>query len=275
MRTDIIDLYRFYASPLGATAARHVRARLAEAWGDGAHCRIAGFGYAAPLLDGFDKAERRLVIAPAAQGALPWPAADANLACLAPEFTWPLPDASIDRLVIAHGIEETADPPRLMREAWRVLADSGRMIVVAAHRRGLWSAIDQTPFAAGRPFLKRQLETLLQAAMFRPVAWSGALYFPPFQGSLVLRAADAWERAGSELWPAFSGALLVEAAKDMAAPVGLAQHAGAFALRPQRARPAAASLGGRRNDADEAAHCRSKDGARRAIPAASPQESRT
>ncbi len=270
MRTDIVDLYRFYASPLGKTAAAHIRARLAEAWSDGSGCRIAGFGYAAPLLEGFDKAERRLVIAPAEQGALPWPSASGNLACLAPECAWPLHDASIDRLVIAHGFEETADPQRLMREAWRVLADSGRLIIVVAHRRGLWSAVDSTPFGAGRPFLKRQLETLLQAAMFRPVAWSGALYFPPFSGGLLLQAANAWERAGSELWPAFSGALLVEAAKDMAAPVGLAQHAGVFALRPQRARPAAAAgLNGRRNDAGGMDASGSKDGAARAIPAPS------
>jgi SAM-dependent methyltransferase len=271
MRTDIVDLYRFYASPLGGAAATHIRARLAEAWGDGAQCRIAGFGYAAPFLEGFDKAERRLVIAPAAQGALRWPAAGGNLACLAPEFTWPLPDASIDRLVIAHGFEETADPQRLIREAWRVLTDAGRLIIIVAHRRGLWSVIDSTPFAAGRPFLKRQLEILLQAAMFRPVAWSGALYFPPFSGGLLLKAANAWERAGGELWPAFSGALLVEAAKDMAAPVGLTQHAAAFALRPQRARPAAAGLSGRSNDAGSATQSGSNATGRRAIPPASSQ----
>ena len=126
-----------------------------------------------------------------------------------------------------------------------------------------------TPFAAGRPYLKRQLETLLHGAMFRPVAWSGALYFPPFSGGLLLQAANAWERAGGELWPAFSGALLAEAAKDMAAPVGLAQHAPAFALRPQRARHAAAGLNGRSNDA--APQSVSNTAAGRAISPASPE----
>lgn len=267
MRTDIVDYYRFYTSPLGLAAAAHIRARIAEAWGAATHARVAGFGYAAPLLEGLVEAERRVVIAPAAQGALPWPQAWRNLACLAPEFAWPLPDASIDRLVIAHGFEETADPPRLMREAWRVLSDSGRLIIICAHRRGLWSVIDSTPFAAGRPFLKRQLETLLQAAMFRPVAWSGALYFPPFRNGLLMKAADAWERAGGELWPAFSGALLVEAAKNMAAPVGLAQHASAFALRPQRARPAAAGLSGRSSDASPKRRAGPNDQQGRAEPA--------
>lgn len=242
MRTDIVDLYRFYASPLGKLAIKHISARLAEAWGDGARRRIAGFGYAAPFLDGFAVAERRLVLAPAAQGALAWPVTSANLACLAEETRWPLPDASIDCLLIAHGFEETADPQRLIREAWRVLADSGRLIILAAHRRGLWSVIESTPFAAGRPFLKGQLERLLAGAMFRPVAWTGALYFPPLNAQILRNSADAFERAGSAMWPAFAGALLVEAEKDMANPIGLGQHAPAALLRPQRARPATASL---------------------------------
>lgn len=244
MRTDIVELYRFYASPLGRMVAAHVRALLAEAWGDAARLRIAGFGYAAPFLEGFEKAERRLLLEPAAQGALAWPSPAANLACLSPEAQWPLPDASVDLLLVVHGIEEADDPQRLVREAWRVLADSGRLIVVVAHRRGLWSAIDSTPFSAGRPYSKRQMQALLEGAMFRPQFWTGALYFPPFNVGLLLKAADAWERAGGELWPAFSGALLVEAQKDMASPVGLAQRAPAFALRPQRARPAAAGLVG-------------------------------
>lgn len=242
MRTDIVDLHRFYATPLGKLAATHVRALLAEAWGEAKGSRIAGFGYAAPFLDGFPEAERRILIEPAAQGALAWPSPAANLSCLAPETLWPLPDASIDLLLMVHGFEEAAEPQRLIREAWRVLTNAGRLIIVVAHRRGLWSAIDSTPFSAGRPYSRRQMQALLEGAMFRPKYWTGALYFPPFNIALLLKAANAWERAGGELWPAFSGALLVEAEKDMAAPIGLAQRAGALALRPQRARPAAAGL---------------------------------
>lgn len=252
MRTDILDLHEFYATPLGATARGFVAARLEEAWRDHERLRIAGFGHAEPYLSGFSQAERAIAIAPAAQGVIHWPTGDRNAAALAGEHQWPLPDASIDRVLVVHGLEESADPRRLMREIWRVLASDGRVILVVAHRRGLWSMVDTTPFAAGRPYLKRQLERLLQQSMFRPVAWSGALYFPPIGARFLLRAARAWERAGAQGWSGLSGVILVEAAKDMAQPIArpLTARAGA----PAVARPAmrgALSAGEARRRTDE------------------------
>lgn len=235
MRTDILDLHDFYETPLGRTARGFLAARIEEAWRDHERLRVAGFGHAEPFLGFFEKAERVLAIAPGEQGVVRWPAGAANRALLAGE-QWPLPDASIDRLLLVHGLEEADDPRRLMRECWRVLTSEGRLIIVVAHRRGLWSMIDTTPFAHGRPYLKRQLEKLLQQSMFRPVAWSSALYFPPLGARFLLRSARAWERAGARLWPALGGALLVEAAKDMAQPVAV----GALARRARAGGPVAA-----------------------------------
>jgi SAM-dependent methyltransferase len=237
MRTDILDLHDFYESPLGRTARGFVAARLEEAWRDHDRLRIAGFAHAEPYLGLFGKAERILAIAPGEQGVVRWPAGEANKALLASD-QWPLADASIDRLLLVHGLEEADDPRRLMRECWRVLTSDGRLIIVVAHRRGLWSMIDTTPFAHGRPYLKRQLERLLQQSMFRPLAWSSALYFPPLKMRFLLRAARAWERAGARLWPGLGGVILVEAAKDMAQPVGLGAVARVRAGGPVAARPA-------------------------------------
>ncbi|MEZ5893175.1 MAG: methyltransferase domain-containing protein [Parvularculaceae bacterium] len=235
MRTDILDFHDFYRAPLGEAAKAYISGRLTEAWGAGAGLVIAGFGYANPFLELFPNASERFALAPGGQGVIRWPQNGANAACLVGEHDWPIPDASLDRLLIIHGLEEAPAPQRLMREIWRVLKDDGRLIIIAAHRRGLWSVIDTTPFAAGRPFLKRRLDGLLRDAMFRPVAWSGALFFPPVR--LALPAAKAWERAGALLWPAFSGVILVEAAKDMLAPAGLVRRAGVRAVRPAIAVP--------------------------------------
>ena len=220
MRTDILDLHRFYATPLGRKAAAFIGARLTEVWGDGRGMRIGGFGFAGPFLDVFNGAERRLNFAPAAQGVSRWPSASANCAALVADNHWPLPDAALDRILIVHGLEETKDPHRLMREVWRVLAPDGRLIVVSAHRRGLWSALDMSPFAAGRPYSRRQLIGLLENATFSLMRSSGALYFPPLNSSILLRAARSWERAGARAWPGLSGVLLVEASKELIAPVG-------------------------------------------------------
>lgn len=239
MRTDVLDLYGFYDSALGAAASDFIAGWIADRWGDGAGARIAGFGYASPYLGDFPAAERVLALAPAAQGVMGWPPGEKNKAGLVEEYHWPLPDASIDRLLIVHGLEETGDPRRLMREAWRVLADEGRVIIVAPHRRGLWSIIETTPFAAGRPYLKRQLRALLADTLYSDEAWSGALYFPPFGARFLLRAARAWERAGAKLSPGLGGVIMVEATKSLMAPIGLVQRARSGALRPVTARSAA------------------------------------
>lgn len=236
MRTDVLDLHAFYDSPLGAAARAFIASRIVEAWGEGRACRIAGFGYASPYLGGFERAERVLALAPAAQGVMSWPEGEGNRAGLVDEHRWPLPDASIDRLLIVHGLEEAGDPRRLMREAWRVLTNDGKVIIVAAHRRGLWSIIETTPFAAGRPYLKRQLKNLLNETLFRDDAWSAALYFPPFGARFLLRAASAWEGAGSKLWPGLGGVLMVEATKLLMAPVVQVQRARSGVLRPAAAR---------------------------------------
>ncbi len=251
MRTDILDLHEFYRTALGEATQNFVSTHLTQAWGDGAGLAVAGFGYANPYLELFPAASRRLALSPGAQGVIRWPVNGRNCASLVGEYQWPLPDASLDRILIVHGLEETPDARKLMREVWRVLTDDGRVIIVASHRRGLWSMIDTTPFAAGRPYLKRQLEMLLEGAMFRATAWSAALYFPPFHAQLLLRAAKAWERAGSRVWPGLSGALLVEATKEMMAPVGLVRSARVRAIRPALATPGLndASRSGYRQDA--------------------------
>lgn len=242
MRTDVLDCYEFYRTALGAATRDFIGGRLTEAWGDGAGLAVAGFGYANPYLELLGGASRRLILSPGGQGVIRWPSDGRNAASLVGEYHWPLADASIDRLLIVHGLEESPDPQRLLREAWRVLANDGRLIIVAAHRRGLWSMIDSTPFAAGRPFLKRQLNALLEGAMFRAERWSAALYFPPLRKRLLLRAARAWERAGARVWPGFSGVLLVDAAKDMMAPIGVVRSARGRVARPVLAAPQPARL---------------------------------
>ncbi len=219
MRTDILDLHRFYESPLGRRTARFIRARLKEAIENPKPLRIAGFGYAGPYLNAFPSAERRLNFAPGSQGVIRWPSSGANSASMIADFHWPLPDASVDRVFLIHGLEETTDPRRLMREIWRVLAPDGRLIIAVAHRRGLWSMVDNSPFSAGRPYSRRQLAALLSEATFSVLGWSGALYFPPVQSRILLRTAPSWERSGKRLWPGLSGVLLAEASKELLAPI--------------------------------------------------------
>ena len=43
---------------------------------------------------------------------------------------------------------------QMLREVWRVLAPSGRLMAVIPNRRGVWTRTDTTPFGHGRPFTR-------------------------------------------------------------------------------------------------------------------------
>ncbi|WP_051881649.1 class I SAM-dependent methyltransferase [Parvularcula oceani] len=225
MRTAVSDMIGFYDGALGRLAADHISAKLFEAWGPAKNLRVAGFGYTTPFLPVFREAERLAALVPEGTGV----ALDEGVpSCLVADHLWPLPNASIDRLLIVHGLEEVAGPRRVLREAWRVLADDGLMIVVCANRRGPWALAETTPFGAGRPYSRRQLDNLLQGAMFAPTAYASALHFPPIQNEALLKVAGAWERLGNmiESWnlpwlfPNLAGVNLIEVRKSMAVPIG-------------------------------------------------------
>jgi SAM-dependent methyltransferase len=238
MRRDVVELRRFYASPLGAAAREMIARKVDEAWDDLHGLDVLALGYATPFLDNRREKARRVVAAmPAGQGVEIWPAGDRVLACLADEQALPFANALFDRVLIVHGLEEAADPLALLREAWRVLAPTGRLIIVAA-ARGLWSNAEATPFGHGRPFSRRQLEDLVREAELEPTAWSRALYAPPV--GWMAPYAGAIEQVGARLWPRFAGLILLEAVKQTFAvkPRGLGAPARVFA--PGVARPVAA-----------------------------------
>lgn len=216
MRVDVLELQSFYAGPLGRVAQAMAGRRIHEAWGDLSGLDVLGYGYATPWLSGMLAHARRVTsFMPATQGVEHWPSGAANLAVIGEEERTPFPDALFDRILCVHALEEAEAARPMLRELWRVLAPEGRILLVVAHRRGLWARADHTPFGQGRPYSRTQLSALLQEAMFQPVAWSRALYAPPLSWKVCAGAADAWETAGERAWPAFGGLLMVEAVKRL------------------------------------------------------------
>ena len=107
-----------------------------------------------------------------------------------------------DRILVIHGLEGADAVRPVMRQLWRVLAPEGRMLIVAPNRTSLWSQIERSPFAHGRPFHRGELDRLLRASMFEPVRWDSALYGPPLNGRRIVRTGTGWEKIGRNLWPA-------------------------------------------------------------------------
>ena len=223
MQLDAVDLRDFYSRPLGATVRRLLTHRVRARWRDVHQEVVIGLGFATPYLGIFRGEALRLgAFMPVAQGALVWPVGAPCHTVLTEEADLPLPDNSVDKVLIVHGLEAAERVDSFLREVWRVLKPEGRLIAVVPNRIGMWARTDRTPFGHGRPYSRSQLERLLGNAMFSGIDWSYALHMPPIERPMVLRSTTAFERMGSRVSRPFGGVILVEAKKELfrAVPAG-------------------------------------------------------
>jgi SAM-dependent methyltransferase len=216
MWSDVVDLRDFYQTDLGQVAQRMIRQQIHAMWPDMRGLSVMGLGFATPYLRPLQaEAERVVAVMPAGSGVLVWPPGERSLVCLAEEDELPLPDRSIDRVLLVHALESTEHVRSTLREIWRVLADGGKLLIVAPNRRGIWARLDRTPFGTGRPYTPSQLQRLLRDTMFTPGTSGTALFVPPFQSRFVLRSAPFWENLGQRWFPTFAGVVLIEASKQI------------------------------------------------------------
>ena len=236
MWTDVVDLRDFYRGSLGQMARRVIRRRIRELWPAVTGMNVLGLGYATPYLLPFrDEAQRVIAVMPAGQGVLNWPRDGAGLVGLGDETELPLPDYSIDRVILVHGIECSEQLRPMLREVWRVLADGGRLLAVVPNRRGIWARFDRTPFGHGHPYTPSQLSRLLRDTLFTPIRTERVLFAPPSTSRMVIAAAPAWEEIGARWFQTFAGVLIIEAGKQIYA----ASPAGTPARRRRRYVPVA------------------------------------
>jgi SAM-dependent methyltransferase len=216
MYTDVVDLRDFYETSLGQVATRMLRRRIRQIWPSLEGTSLVGLGFATPFLRPYlGEAARLVSLMPAAQGVLHWPKDGPNLATLVEEAELPFQDSSVDRLLLVHALECADRVGVLLDEVWRVLAGSGRLLVVVPNRRGIWAQLDRTPFGAGHPYTHGQLSRLLRDAGFTPTVSTGALFVPPTASRMVLSAAGAWESIGARWFATLAGVVIIEATKQI------------------------------------------------------------
>ncbi len=244
MFTDVAELREFYTSPLGQLAQRTLRRQIRQMWPNLSGLSLLGLGFSTPVLRPFlNEAHRVMAFMPAQQGVIYWPREGPNRTALILDALLPLQDASVDRIILMHGLEGAADTQAMMHEIWRVLTSGGRLIVVAPNRSGLWAQSDATPFGHGVAFSPRQLKKLLRTQLFIPEREQRALFFPPSQSSFWLRTSAFWEKIGTRWLPALAGVHLIEASKQLYAPNGKLSQGMRYQLTTSRAAPATLSTG--------------------------------
>jgi SAM-dependent methyltransferase len=216
MWIDVVDLRDFYTGDLGRIARQMIRSKLRSIWPDVSGQNVLGLGYTVPYLQCFQgEAERIISAMPAQQGVLYWPDDGKNLTALVDEYELPFNDLSIDRVVLVHALECAEQIRPLMREIWRIMSGSGRLIVVAPNRRGLWARFERTPFGHGLPYSSGQLSRLLRDTMFTPVKTLHALYMPPTRSRMMHSVAPTIEKIGAEAFSTFAGVIVLEAVKQI------------------------------------------------------------
>ena len=225
---DLRDVTEFYASRGGRVAARMLRRPIAALWPDVSRLQVLGLGHTQPFLSLWEK-QARICIAGEMRMAQPEVRGSLHLlasaSCIIQENRLPFADLVFDRILLSHALETSTDPPKLLREVWRVLRDDGRLMLMVPNRRGLWAHAEHTPFGQGAPSSKAQIARLLAEALFRVENTTGGLWLPPGDMRLLLRTANLVEKAGSRMVPQFAGVLLIEAVKDVYAALPTAKRA--------------------------------------------------
>ena len=208
---NVVELSEFYANPLGKATQSIIASKLAPML-PLHEATVLGLGFAVPYLAA---GQHTLAFMTARRGVIHWPDEGPVQSALIDDLDLPLPDNSVDMALVVHGLEFTESPIDMLQEVWRVLAPQGKLILVVANRRGLWSASEASPFGYGQPFSRSQLQILLKEAQFSISQIVPALFMPPRARFMGLRLAAGIEKFGAVSLRRFSGALIVEATKQV------------------------------------------------------------
>ena len=219
MSVDILDLAKFYATPLGQYVQGHLAQSIYDIWSPPHGDVLLGYGYGTSLFsDVWSDAEWQFLM-PAQTGVMVEPEGLAGHVTLVEESGLPLRDDSVNRFIGMHALETARHVETLLDEVWRVVTPNGRVLLVVPNRRGLWARGDATPFGSGRPFSRSQLRVLMTDAGFNILRLQPALMLPPIMPIAFMQKLSSVDRALQLLVPQLGGVWLVEAVKKVPAPL--------------------------------------------------------
>jgi SAM-dependent methyltransferase len=162
----------------------------------------------------------------------------------------PLPNASVDLVVLPHTLELARDPHQTLREVERVLVPEGRVIVTGFNPASLWGLRQRAGrarnalglFGRSPLFLPRAGEFLnywrlrdwLRLLSFEVEGGSFGCYRPPYASQRWLERSAWLEKVGERWWPVLGAVYFLMAVKRVRGMrlVGLARS------EPRKARAA-------------------------------------
>jgi len=147
---------------------------------------------------------------------------DVPLALLADPAALPFAPASLDLVLMPHTLDLSPEPHAVLREAARVLAPEGRLVVCGLNPWSLWGV--QRRMERGNAYLHGlgwgmgywRLRDWLQLQSFEIEAVQFGCYCPAVHDARWLRRWQFMERWGRRLWPVLGAAYCLVAVKRTA-----------------------------------------------------------
>jgi SAM-dependent methyltransferase len=130
----------------------------------------------------------------------------------------PFRSKSVDNLLLLHVLEHAADHHQLLREADRVLAADGKIILFCFNPFSLWglrslfSRNDSRPWN-GHFFMLHRIKDWLALLNFDVIEQQKLMYCPPFSNTRWLNKCEYLERYGQRWWSCLGGVNIVVAVK--------------------------------------------------------------
>jgi SAM-dependent methyltransferase len=224
MTSPALTLDAWLAGPLGSMLLDQERAIVADSLecAFGLHCvQIGDWGGPEAFLAHARTRRTALVAAGPARGA----------ALVAGPDALPLQSDSVDVMLLPHTLEFAPDPHEVLREAARVLAGEGELVVAGFEPLGSWSLRNAFTRGGSPPGISRTIPATRLADWLKLVGFEVGpaeryLYALPLTGLATSRARGFLERAGRRAWPRLSGAYLLHARKRVHSmtPVRLRQR---------------------------------------------------
>jgi len=142
----------------------------------------------------------------------------------------PLPDESVDLVVLHHLLDFSQRPHQILREVQRVLIPRGRVIIIGFNPRSPWGLLGRVvrlfssrPLWRGQNLNLSRLKDWCNLLDLELVSWRRGFYQPPVQHKGWLKSVKFLDTWGGKLNLPGGGFYLVQACK---------QVSGAIAVKP-------------------------------------------
>ncbi len=213
---DQMNIQEFYNSQLGLTVNECITREISTKWTDLNSTRILGVGFSRPYIRFYNGNQNNIVSLMPPTPFTEFSAGNtANQELISLFHEIPLPDLSIDRIIIVHALEFSESANLMIRELWRILTDNGKIIFIVPNRLGIWCRFDSNPFGFGRPYSPNQLVCLLEDNLFTTIRRNTALYMPPIKVRGTKSLSKGWEIFGRNTFPNLGGVISIEAEKQI------------------------------------------------------------